>query len=268
MPRLARPPGPTRAFPFMRLLKMSREPLTYFSQLRSEYGPLVHFSLGPTHLYLVSDPELIREVLVTHAKVLHKDRGLDAAKLLLGQGLLTSEGDFHKRQRRLAQPAFHHGRIASYAEVMSRFAARHVDGWRDGQELEVNAEMMRLALAIVGKTLFDTDTEDDAKEIAEALDVVMELFTFLRLPFARILDRIPVLPSTRRFRKAKARLDATVFRLIREHRGAGDKGDLMSMLIAAQDTEGDGGQMTDEQLRDEAMTIFLAGHETTANALS
>ncbi len=186
----------------------------------------------------------------------------------IGEGLLTSEGEFHLRQRRLAQPAFHRQRIANYATTMTDYAQRTGERWQDGATLDISQEMMRLTLAIVGKTLFDADVEKEAEEIGEALTTSMELFDRFTLPFNALLEKIPFSPSVKRFEQAKARLDATIYRLIAEHRANGDSGDLLSMLILAQDTEGDGGRMSDLQLRDEAMTIFLAGHETTANALT
>ena len=198
-----------------------------------------------------------------------KGRGLQRAKRLLGEGLLTSENPLHTRQRRLAQPAFHKQRIASYASLMVDYAERHQrERWKDGQTLDVSQEMMHLTLAIVGKTLFDTDTEREAEEVRAALSATMVSFTRFLMPFAELLDHLP-LPSTRRFQEARSRLDTIIYRMIDERRKSGaDRGDLLSMLLMAQDEEGDGGGMTDEQLRDEAMTIFLAGHETTANALT
>jgi len=140
--------------------------------------------------------------------------------------------------------------------------------WRDGAELDIAREMMRLTLAIAGKTLFDADVETEADEIGEALNEAMEQFNNLTLPFAQLLQKLP-LPSVRRFKRARERLDETIYRIIRDRRQSGeDRGDLLSMLIQARDVEGDGTGMSDEQLRDEAMTIFLAGHETTANALT
>jgi cytochrome P450 len=197
-----------------------------------------------------------------------KGEGLQRAKRLLGEGLLTSEGEFHLRQRRLAQPAFHRQRIAGYAATMVEYTARACDQWRVGETRDVAREVMRLTLAIAGKTLFDADVEGEADEIGKALTTTFELFNSLTLPFAQLLERLP-LPATRRFQKARERLDSTIYRIINERRASGeDRGDLLSMLIAARDEEGDGSGMTDEQLRDEAMTIFLAGHETTANALT
>jgi cytochrome P450 len=151
---------------------------------------------------------------------------------------------------------------------MTDYASNMSDRWRDGEVIDVSEEMMRLTLAIVGKTLFDADVESDVTDVGEAMSIVMDLFNTISIPFYELIQKLP-LPQTRRFDNARARLDAIIFRLIEERRRSGsDHGDLLSMLLLAQDTEGDGTQMTDEQLRDEAMTIFLAGHETTANALT
>jgi cytochrome P450 len=187
---------------------------------------------------------------------------------VLGEGLLTSEGEFHLRQRRLAQPAFHRDRIAAYGQSMVEYAERARSSWTDGRSLDLHNEMMRLTLAIVAKTLFSADVETEAAEIGEALTTTFEAFNIGVLPFSELLEKLP-LPYIKRFNAARARLDKTIYRIIDEHRALGkDTGDLLSMLLLAQDTEGDGTGMTDVQLRDEAMTIFLAGHETTANALS
>ncbi|HVF27290.1 MAG TPA: cytochrome P450, partial [Pyrinomonadaceae bacterium] len=183
-------------------------------------------------------------------------------------GLLTSEEAHHRRQRRLAQPAFHRQRVAGYAEVMVDYAARTSERWRDAESLDISGEMMRLTLGIVGKTLFDADVEKDAGEVGEALTEMMELFNLLLLPYSELLEKLP-LPQSRRFARARARLDAVIYRIIDERRRSDtDRGDLLSMLLLAEDEEERGGRMSNEQVRDEALTIFLAGHETTANALS
>ena len=226
------------------------------------------FKLGPQEAFFLNHPDYIKDVLVTNHQNFIKGLALQRAKRLLGEGLLTSEGDFHRRQRRLAQPAFHRARIASYAGVMTDYALQTRERWRDGDTLDMSEEMMRLTLGIVGKTLFDADVVSDAQQVGEAMTVVMDLFNTITIPFFELLQKLP-LPQFRRFDQAKARLDAIIYRLIEERRRSGeDRGDLLSMLLLAQDTEGDGGGMTDEQLRDEVMTIFLAGHETTANALT
>jgi cytochrome P450 len=246
-----------------------------FERTARRYGDVALLRLGGNRVYLLNHPDFVRDVLVQEHRRFHKGRGLELARLLLGEGLLTSEEEFHRRQRRLAQPAFHHQRIAAYAAAMVRQAEQVSQRWdalagRTDAPLvvDLHEEMMRLTLAIVAETLFGANLQGEAPEIGRAIGTSMELFrNFLSLPFAPLLQRLP-LPSTRRFLKARARLDATIFRLIAERRAAGeDRGDLLSMLLLAQDEEGTGG-MTDQQLRDEAMTLFLAGHETTANALT
>ncbi len=262
------PPGPKSIIPGINLFTLRRDPIGFLMNLAEQNGELAYFKLGPQPVFLLSHPDYIRDVLVTHNKSFMKGEGLQRAKRLLGEGLLTSEGEFHLRQRRLAQPAFHRQRIAGYAATMVEYAARMRDEWRDGETRDVAREMMRLTLAIAGKTLFDADVKSEADEIGEALTATFESFTRLMLPFQQLIERLP-LPSVKRFQRAKERLDATIYRMINERRASGeDRGDLLSMLIAARDEEGDGTGMTDEQLRDEAMTIFLAGHETTANALT
>ncbi len=253
---------------FRNMLAIRRDPLAFLMRTASDQGDIAYFNLGKQKVFLLNHPDHIRDVLVTNNRRFMKGRGLQRAKKLLGEGLLTSEGEFHLRQRRLAQPAFHRQRIASYAETMTQLSAELRDNWDDGRTIEVDREMMRLTLAIAGKTLFNADVGSEADEIGASLTTAFELFNTITLPFSELLEKLP-LAANRRFQEARARLDATVYRIIEEHRASGtDNGDLLSMLLLAQDTEGDGGSMTDEQLRDEAMTIFLAGHETTANALT
>lgn len=262
------PPGPRRIFPLSGLFAYRKGPLPFFQNLAAQYGDISYFKLGPQEAFFLNHPDYIKEVLVTNHQNFHKGLALQRAKRLLGEGLLTSEDDFHRRQRRLAQPAFHRARIASYAGVMTDYASQTRARWHDSETLDMSDEMMRLTLGIVGKTLFDADVVSDAQEVGEAMTVVMDLFNIITIPFFELLQKLP-LPQLRRFDNAKARLDAIIYRLIEERRRGGeDRGDLLSMLLLAQDTEGDGGAMTDEQLRDEVMTIFLAGHETTANALT
>lgn len=261
-------PGPSGKPVVGHLMQFRRNPLDFLLDSASRYGDIVYLKFGPQDVFLLNNPDFIKDVLVTNNKNFVKSRGLEMAKKLLGEGLLTSEGEFHRRQRRLAQPAFHRQRINSYAQVMARYAARARERWQDGETLDISQEMMRLTLAIVGKTLFDADVESEAKQIGLALTNVMKLFDRITTPFAALLEMLP-LPSNYRFTKAKQRLDETIYRIINQRRQSGtDRGDLLSMLLLAQDTEGDGTGMTDQQLRDEAMTLFLAGHETTANALT
>ncbi len=243
-------------------------PLDFLPGLVRDYGDVAVFHVGKQPVALVSDPALIRDILVTHGRRFHKGRGLERAKILLGEGLLTSEDDFHLRQRRLVQPAFHRARVAAYGETMASYAERRSAQWRDGETLDISREMAAYTLAVVGKTLFDADIESEAHEIGDALSAAIAAFSFSVLPFGDFLLRLP-LPAVRRFRRGRDRMDTTIYRMIAERRASGeDRGDLLSMLLLAHDTEGDGTGMSDLQLRDEAMTLLLAGHETTANQLT
>jgi cytochrome P450 len=259
------PPGPSSKSWTATFKEYSRDPLGYLPSLARQYGDIVTMRYYNFRFYLVNHPDLIEEVLVTHNRKFIKGRVLRANKRLFGNGLLTSEGDFWLRQRRLAQPAFHRARVASYAETMVRYTERLIAEWKDGEERDVHAEMMRLTLQIVAKTLFDADVDGEARQVGSALEAIMELNS----DFRKLMLTPPWLPIPRNIRAAAAtrRLDKIIFRFITQRRASRtDAGDLLSMLLAAQDD--DGTHMTDRQLRDEAITIFLAGHETTANALS
>ncbi len=265
---LAEVPGPRALWPVGQVYALRTDPLKLLARLAREYGDVVRFWGGPQPMYLLNHPDYVRDMLVTRNTSFMKGRGLQRAKRLLGEGLLTSEGEFWRRQRRLAQPAFHRQRINAYASTMVEYASKTSARWRDGETFDVASEMMRLTLAVVGKTLFDADVESDADEVGAALTDVMNLFDYLMLPFSELLEKLP-LPQVRRFERARARLDAVIYRIIEERRRESrDRGDLLSMLLHAVDEEGDRTGMTDEQLRDEVMTIFLAGHETTSNALA
>jgi cytochrome P450 len=261
------PPGP-KFGPLRSLIyRPGRDPLAFFTDLARTYGDVVSYRMAGEHLLFVNDPQLIKDILVTHARHFMKGRGLQRTKRILGEGLLTSEGAVHLRQRRLMQPAFHRDRIAGYGKTMVGYAALVRQRWTAGATIDAAREMNRLTLSVVGKTLFDADVESQAAEVGEALTGVMESFWTMMLPFSDLLERLPV-PQMRRARRSRAQLDAMIYGMIAERRASGrDHGDLLSMLLHAQD-EDDGGVMTDRQVRDEAMTIFLAGHETTANALT
>ncbi|MEO6726523.1 MAG: cytochrome P450 [Blastocatellia bacterium] len=265
------PPGPKSIIPGINLFSLfsiRRNPIQFLTKVAEQYGDIAFFKLGPQPVVLLNHPDHIRDVLITHNKNFMKGEGLQRAKRLLGEGLLTSEGEFHLRQRRMAQPAFHRQRVAGYATTMVEYAVRTRESWQSGEERDVSREMMRMTLGIAGKTLFDADVETEADEIGNALSQAMEVFNYLTLPFSQLLERLPI-PAMKRFRQGRERLDLTIYRMIAERRASGeDRGDLLSMLMQARDVEGDGSGMTDAQLRDEVMTIFLAGHETTATALT
>ena len=262
------PPGPRSWLPGKFLRPMQRNATGFLLELSRRYGDAVYFKIGPRRLYFFNHPDQVREILVANDRSFMKSLVIQRTKMILGEGLLTSEGAFHLRQRRLAQPAFHRDRIRRYGEVMVDFSMRMREKWRDGQQLDLHHEMMRLTLAVVAKTLFDADVEEEADEIGGALTELMMMFPLLMNPLADLLMKLP-LPQVKRFRRSLARLDRTMYEVIAQRRSSGeDRGDLLSMLLLAQDTEGDSGGMTDLQVRDEAMTLFLAGHETTANALT
>ena len=263
-------PGPKPSLLEAFSYRPGRDPLAFFTNLARTYGDIVAYRLGGERLLFVNQPQYIKDVLITHNRNFTKGRALQRTKRLLGEGLLTSEGATHLRQRRLMQPAFHRERIAAYADMMVAYADRMRGAWRDGETLDVAREMNRLTLSIVGKTLFDADVESQAAEVGEALSGVMATFWMTMLPFSDLLEHLPV-PKLRRGRAARAQLDKIIYGMIAERRRSKrDHGDLLSMLLSAQDEEAEGaaGRMSDVQVRDEAMTIFLAGHETTANALT
>ena len=265
-------PGPKGLYGVLVAYAFSRDRISFLHDLTKRYGDVVFFEAGGSPFAILNHPDYVRDVLVTNHRAFHKGVGLERAKLLLGEGLLTSEDDLHQRQRRLLTPAFHRDRIAGYGAVMAAYARRHTDRWVSGRAVDVAEDMAALTLAVAGKTLFDADVESDAQEIAEALDAALAGFNLSLMPYGERLVRLPI-PSAIRFHKSRARLDAVVYRLIEQRRAkAADGGtvgrDVLSILVAARDEEGDRTGMSDEQIRDEAMTLLLAGHETTANAMT
>lgn len=263
------PPGPKTKIPLGHLFSFRRDSIGFLKKIAAEYGDIVHFTFGPIQVVLLNHPDYIKEVLTTQHHLFVKGRPLEMAKELLGEGLLTSEGEFHKRQSRLIQPAFHRTMIESYAAAMTACTARHTSGWQDGMVVDMKDEMTQLSIAIAGKTLFDADTEKDAVEIGEALDIATSLFGRIPLPFSEWLLKLPI-PSTMRFFKAKKRLDDTIYNMINERRrNPKDNGDLLSLLLRSNEETVDGaGGMSDQQVRDEAMTLFLTAFDTTSTALT
>ncbi len=263
------PPGPASGLTGIRLVRrMQRDLLGFCRELADDFGDIVAFRAGPVWMYQFTHPDQIQEVLVKQARKFHKPTRL---KKVLGQwdgeGLLLSEGEFWMRQRRLIQQAFHPRRLAGYAQSMVEFTRQMLDRWQSHGEVNVVDEMPRLTLDIVGRTLFGAELADDAASIAEAVNVLQEVAL---VESSRIVPLPSWLPIRihRRERWATAVLHNLINRLVRERRATGeDRGDLLSMLLLAADTEGDGRGMTDQQVRDEATTLLLAGHETTAVSL-
>lgn len=249
------------------LPRFRRDPLGTLEAVARRHGPLAWLRLGRVDFLLVGEPEHVEQVLVVQHHRFVKGRGVEALRLALGEGLLTSEGELWRRQRRLAQPAFHRPRVAAYGEAMVAYARRHVESWRDGEVRDLAAEMARLTLAVAAKTLFDVDVEAEAGRVARALEAGMRAFVARTRALLPLPPHWP-LPAYVRFRRALAELDEVVYGIVAQRRaaGGGDRGDLLSALMAAVDEQGAG--MTPRQLRDEVVTLLLAGHETTANALA
>jgi cytochrome P450 len=260
-------PGPPGNRFFGRLVSESRrDPLNFMLRLAREYGDLCTFRLGRDRVYFVNSPEGVRDVLTNHYGNFLKGGGRQKARRFLGDGLLLSEGELHRGQRRLALPAFHRQRIVAYAAEMGAAADRVASRWRDREVLDVWPEMLGLTLGIVGRTLFGADVGSESDEVGRAMKDATLQYRAFKLPGAKVWERLP-LPHLIRFQRGKQRLREVVLRLIERRRRDGrDHGDLLSMLLLAEGEDG-GGRMTAEQVWDEALTIFIAGYDTTATAL-
>ena len=258
------PPGPRERLPGAYTLSFWRDPIGSLLALSRDYGDVVHWKFAGTDTYLLKDPEHIRRVLVRDHRAFMKGRALQVARRVLGNGLLTSEGHFHDRQRRLLQPLFLPERVATYGPAIVEAAERTGRRWQDGETVDVQREMARLTLAIVGETVFAADLAGETDELADALTAALDGLNLFMLPYTGALERLP-LPPMRRFRSAQARLDRTVARLLDDARKSEETGDdLPSLLVAAAERHGWG----TTEMRDEAITILLAGHETTATVLT
>jgi len=243
-----------------------RDPLGFLLRTARNEGEIAELHFVGMNAILISSPEDIERVLIGEHRKLVKDRFTQDLSRLLGRGLLTSDGDHWRRQRRLAQPAFHRERIAAYAKTMAEATSERLASWRAGSVLDVHEEMMQLTRDIVCRTLFGTQAGPEMQAVNETLAAALDRFAEPLYTLVPSLEKLP-LPLSRRYRKAVRTLDGVVYELIKKRRCEGrSDADLLSMLLAARDE--DGSHMSDEQVRDEVMTIFLAGHETTAIALS
>lgn len=262
-------PGPKGQFILGSLADYSRDPMGYTSWCAQTYGDVVYFRSLLFPGVQLNHPDFIEEVLVSRRHLFVKDRTLNILRLILGNGLLTSEGEFWQHQRRLMQPAFHRDRIMAYGDVMIDYAQRLVQTWQDGEVRDIHQDMMGLTVEIVAKTLFGADIASGTSEINTAMQAAIEYFE-LRSTNALLFfvpDWVPT-PENLRFRQVVQRMERVIQTIIQQRRAnpSSDRGDLLSLLLQAQDEAGQG--MSDRQLRDEVMTLILAGHETTANALA
>jgi cytochrome P450 len=257
------------------LRKIKQDPLGYYAELHRRYGDVVFIRFGPYPTYVFFHPEAVREVLVARAKQFRRfPHPMQVLAQWNGNSVLISEGDEWLKQRRMVQPAFHPRRFERYAACMVAHTRQRLDRWlktvetTGGIETEIGKEMTDLTLEIIAKTMFDAEISAEAIDLGRAVAILSEIAVKeMQSPWT-LPDWLP-LPEKRRKRWAMQRLDETVRRFIRERRASGvDRGDLLSMLLLAVDEEGDGGRLTDEQARDQSMTLLIAGHDTTAAGLT
>jgi cytochrome P450 len=262
------PSGPKGHWLLGNLRDWRADILGFYTRMAREHGDIVSLRIADRRMVLVSHPDGVEEVLATRHRHFKKNFAQRMLTPWLGNGLLLSEGEVWLRQRRLMQPAFRRERVTSYADTMVALTRRMIDSWQDGETRDIHDELTRLTLAIAARTLFDADVTDRASEVGQALLVLMNDFN----KRFRSLFALPLwmpTPANVRSRRAIGRLRAVIDRIIVERRRSGAEGrDLLSILLNARDEEGDGGHMTDQQLRDEVLTLLLAGHDTTANALT
>jgi cytochrome P450 len=256
--KVARPPGP-RGSALYAGLAARRDPTTYFERVIRTYPRLAYLRFGREHVYVLGDPALVHELYVTKGRMMRKGRALERIKMLLGEGLLTSEGEHHRTQRRLIQPALHGGRIAAYADDMVTAADECAAGWRDGAEVDIAREMSGLTLTVVGRALFGSELAKVTDQISESLTTLLNDFQRHLIPGSDLLLRLPTRRRARLF-AAVERLDGLIRQVIADRRTTPAGTDLLSALLSSMDD--------DTQVRDEAMTLMLAGHETTATALT
>jgi len=250
-------------------------PILLFQHLAQKYGDIAHYKIGWNHIVFLNHPDYIREVLVVQNDNFIKERTVRRSKMLLGAGMITAEGAQHRTQRQVAQPAFHRQRIPEYAGTMVREAGRLRDRWRSGEQRDISIDMMHLTLNVVAQTLFSTDLRgqsgDEVDELASAINRIMGLYNFLvMLPAAEWLVHLRP-PGLAAFVRARKRIDAVVYRMIAAHRQRGSHGgSLLDMMLAASPdpSSPDHSPASEQSLRDQVITIFLAGYETVANALS
>lgn len=263
---IRRPPGPKPNMVIGNFPLAHANPLNTFEKWTKEFGDIFYYRAGWLHVYFLNHPDYVESVLVTHYQNFIKDRVVRNTRWIFGDGLLTSEGSSWLRQRRTIQPAFHRERIGSYGQTMVNYTEDTMAGWKDGSTLDIHQEMMRLTLKIVAKLLFGLEVKDESESIATALNILIGQGSGGRMVLPPFLRYLP-LPVMRRVRRAARQLDEIAYGVIRQrHESQQANGDLLGMLMQARDE--DGGRMSDQQLRDEAITFLLAGFETTALTLS
>jgi cytochrome P450 len=263
---MSRPPGP-RGLPLIgEARSFARDPLAFLTGVADKYGDIANFRLGGLDVFFVRHPDYVREVLITQRASFTMTSLRAKINAVVGEGLFTSRGELHARQRRLIQPVFRKSRIEAYAGQMAELSLRMREQWQPGSVIDITNEMMKLTMLIAAQALFDHDIGADTQTVSRNIDTLLEFFTRLSSPFLKLSLRLP-LPSSLRFKKAVRDLDVVIYRMIeRRKRAAGVGTDLLSLLMQAKDDQTNV-YMTEKQLRDEVLTLLFAGHETTANVL-
>jgi cytochrome P450 len=266
MPTKRIPPGPF-AYPLLgNLLEVRRDPLRFLTNCARSYGDITRYQILRFPVYLFSHPDDIENILVTQAHNFKKGRIAQASRSLFGNGLLLSEGTYWRRQRHLMQPALAKKRISSYAPLVVQLTQRMLASWQEGETINIQAEMIGLTMQIIAQALFGAQLDQEVREARAALNVFLQNFR-TRVNFGMTLpERLPT-PGNRRLYKAIRSLDEIIFDIIQQRRrNPNERDDLLAILLNARDE--DGNPMTDRQLRDEVLTLFIGGHETTATALT
>lgn len=257
------PPGPKSSYPGSGFLRFRKDPMGFLERMAREFGDIVHWKMGGQNVFLINDANLIRDVLITQDKKF--DKQLEAARSLLGLGLTVSSGEFHRRQRQSIQPGFYRDRIAKFAEVMVQCATRAQNRWGENATLDIKREMERIALRVVGETLFGVNLESHAEAVSRAMTRAIGSPSNMMVPMLKWIEKLP-LKGVRAAKAGRAVMHAVVDQVIRERRpSAGQTDDLLSSLLVADDQINDA---SDRQLHDEVMNLLIAGYETTANAMS
>lgn len=263
---IKRPPGP-KGLPLIgSFLEFQKDRLGFLHRVAEQYGDISFFRFGPRNIYFINNPEFIEDVLIKNNRKFTKSKVLQRAKIIVGEGLLTSENEQHLQNRRAIQPLFHNRAIPSYAKIMVEETVKLTGKWTDGETIDLHNEMMKLTQTIVVKTLFGADLGDKTQQLVKSLNYIMGMFPKIIMPFSELLDYLP-LPSMRKLRKEMKFLDETIYELVRKRKEKRDeKNDLLNVLLNTKDENGDD-FFTARQIRDEIITFFIAGQETTSNSL-
>ncbi|WP_228853302.1 cytochrome P450 [Aegicerativicinus sediminis] len=261
------PPGPKSLVPFANVFGFRKNSLKFLKDISTEYGDIAQFKMGPLRVVLLNHPDYIKEVLSNQHQNFIKGRPLEMAKEVLGEGILTSAGDLHKEHSRIIQPAFHIRMMELYVPAMTNYSQLTMDKWQDGQVIDMLQCMIGMSTEIAAKTMFNVDINNEVPEINNALEDIMSLFGRITMPFAEILLKLPI-PSTKKFFKARAKLDDTIYKIIENRKkNPLQNGDLLSLLLNTQE-DTIGISLTDKQIRDEALTLLLTAFDTTSLALT